>query len=242
MKTRISQMTRKKMTTYCNCNMNSIIDQWNEAAKTYSEKQEASAFALSNRKIVEKRFPKLNGEKVLDLGCGYGSYTDYFRSIGGDVVGVDGASSMIDIAKGRYPDCSFIVADITRPLSFENSSFDIIFCNQVLMDIEEVKNVFKECKRVLKPNGIFYYSIVHPAFYSGVWKDGGKHITSYITPGMATNNFWGETRHYHRPLSFYLNAASEAGFRLVHAEEPRAYEEEGKNGDIPLFFFAEYKI
>ena len=50
-------MTRKKMTTFCNNNMNSIIDQWNDAAKTYSEKQEESAFALSNKKIVEKRFP-----------------------------------------------------------------------------------------------------------------------------------------------------------------------------------------
>ena len=233
-------MTRKKMTTYCNYNMNSIIDQWNEAAKTYSEKQEASAFALSNRKIVEKRFPKLNGEKVLDLGCGYGCYTDYFRSIGGDVVGVDGAGAMIGIAKERYPDCSFLVADITRPLPFESDSFDIVFCNQVLMDIEEVKNVFEECKRVLKPKGTLYYSIVHPAFYNGEWKDGGKLITSYITPEIKANDFWGETKHFHRSLSFYLNAASDVGMMLVHAEEPRAYEEEGKNGDIPLFFFAEY--
>ena len=221
--------------------MNSIIDQWNKAAKTYSEKQEKSAFSLSNKRIVETRFPRLNGEKVLDLGCGYGCYTDYFRCIGGDAVGVDGAPAMIGIARERYPESSFIVADITCPLPFESGSFDIVFCNQVLMDIEEVRSVFEECKRILKPEGILYYSIVHPAFYNGEWKDGGKLITSYITPGVRSNDFWGETKHFHRPLSYYLNTASEAGLILVHAQEPSVYDGEGKNGDIPLFFFAEYK-
>ena len=114
------------------------IEQWNQAAGAYAKEQEQSAFSDMNKAIVKARFPKLSGEKVLDLGCGYGYYTDYFRSIGGDVIGVDGSPAMIEIAKEKYPDSAFAVADITGKLPFEDGAFDIVFCNQVLMDIDPV--------------------------------------------------------------------------------------------------------
>ena len=221
-----------------------VIGQWNDAAASYAEEQERSAFAEANRSIVKTRFEKLCGEKVLDLGCGYGSYTDYFRSIGGCATGVDGAFSMVELAKEKYPESAFEVADITEKLPFDDGAFDIVFCNQVLMDIEHVERVLEEVARVLKPDGIFYFTIVHPAFYNGGWVEGnpsGKLITSYITPAVTENHFWGETTHYHRPLSFYLNACSDAGLILTHTEEPRAYDGVSKNEDIPLFFFAEYR-
>ncbi|MBO4325610.1 MAG: class I SAM-dependent methyltransferase [Lachnospiraceae bacterium] len=226
--------------------MSENIQQWNKAAEAYAGEQEHSAFAESNRKVVRERFPGLNGERILDLGCGYGWYTDYFRSIGGNPVGVDGAGAMIDIAKRNYPDCAFITADITKPLPFESGSFDLVFCNQVLMDLEDVESVLTECFRVLKRGGIFYLSIVHPAFYNGTWETGaatgasGKLISSYLTQGTITNRFWGETKHFHRPLSYYLNAIADAGFVLRHTKEPRSYDGKNGNCDLPLFFFAEY--
>ena len=224
----------------------SVISQWNDVAETYTENQEDSLFADANRAVVKARFQELHGKHVLDLGCGFGYFTDYFRSIGAEVVGIDGAQAMIDIAMKRYPESVFAVADITNPLPFEAGEFDIVFCNLVLMDIENIESIFAECNRVLAPGGIFYYSIVHPAFYKGEWKTDaegktGKLITSYITPSESENHFWGSTKHFHRPLSYYLNLASEAGFMLVHSEEPRAYHEAAKNEDIPLFFFAEYR-
>lgn len=223
------------------------IEQWNQAASAFTKEQEQSVFSDMNKAIVKARFLKLSGEKVLDLGCGYGYYTDYFQSIGGDVIGVDGSPAMIEIAKQKYPDSAFAVADITEKLPFEDESFAIVFCNQVLMDIDPVAPVFAECRRVLKRGGIFYYSIVHPSFYIGEWKvdeetgRAGKMVTSYITPSVCENRFWGETKHYHRPLSDYLNGAAEEGLILVRAEEPKSYDLPGKNEEIPLFFFAEYR-
>ena len=220
-----------------------IIKQWNNAAETFAKEQESSAYADANKKIIKERFREFNGEKILDLGCGYGYYTEYFRSIGGIATGIDGSKAMIDIAKKNHPDCEFEVADITKEIPFEDNSFDLIFCNQVLMDIENVEGVFYECSRILKAGGILYYAITHPAFFNGEWsKDGeGKLIDSYLTPGVTTNLFWGETKHFHRPLSFYLNAAADAGLSLIHAEEPKVYDGINKNDDLPLFFFAEYK-
>lgn len=227
--------------------MNKIIRQWNEAAGKYSEDQEQSEYAAFNKAFVKERFRVLKGERVLDLGCGYGYYTEYFRSIGGSPVGIDGAQTMIDIAQKTYPECSFSVGDITKILPFGADSFDIVFCNQVLMDIEDIQSVLAECHRILKRDGVFYYSIVHPAFYGGTWETDrstgivGKMISSYVTPKVVSNHFWGDTVHFHRPLSFYLNAASDVGFMLLHTEEPKVYRGNEKNADLPLFFFAEYK-
>ena len=226
--------------------MKDIINQWNDAAAKYIEDQERSEYAESNKRIVKSRFERLNGEELLDIGCGYGFYTDYFRSIGAKAVGVDGSEKMIETARERYPLTDFFVADITKPLPFENEQFDIVFSNQVFMDIEDADLVFSECNRVLKAGGILYYSIVHPAFYDGKWVEDengymyAKQTEKYIEPYRFTNRFWGETEHFHRPLSYYLNTAAKYGFVLKRADEPVSYDGKTKNSELPLFFFAEY--
>lgn len=226
--------------------MQDIINQWNRAASKYEEDQEGSEFADSNKRVVQARFQHFNGEKVLDLGCGYGFFTDYFRSIGADAIGIDGSEKMIGLARDRYPGAEFFVMDITRPFAFENNQFDVVFSNQVLMDIEDIEFVFAECRRVMKTGGILYYSIVHPAFYDCHWQKDengyryAKVIDKYIKPYQFTQEFWGETEHFHRPLSCYLNIAAKNGFTLKETCEPVSYDGINKNSDLPLFFFAEY--
>ena len=95
--------------------MKDIINQWNHAALKYMEDQECSEYAQGNKKVVKTRFEHLNGEKLLDLGCGYGYYTNYFRSIGAEAIGIDGSEKMIEIARKRYPLTEFSVVDITMP-------------------------------------------------------------------------------------------------------------------------------
>ena len=227
--------------------MKDIINQWNHAALKYMEDQECSEYAQGNKKVVKTRFEHLNGEKLLDLGCGYGYYTNYFRSIGAEAIGIDGSEKMIEIARKRYPLTEFSVVDITMPFPFGDNQFDLVFSNQVLMDVENIDFVFSECKRVLKTGGIFYYSIVHPAFYDCHWlKDTNgyryaKVIEKYIKPYQFSHQFWGETEHFHRSLSYYLNLAAQNGLVLQHTAEPVSYDGKNKNSDLPLFFFAEYR-
>lgn len=226
--------------------MQDVIQQWDNAAAAYAEDQEKSEFAESNKAVIEARFKQLNGERVLDLGCGYGWYTDFFTRIGADAVGVDGSEKMIAIAQERYPNLEFTLADIENPLPFDNESFDIVFSNQVLMDIENADFVISECERVLKSGGIFYFGIVHPCFYDCKWlKDENgycyaKAMERYISDHKMSNEYWGSTAHFHRPLSFYLNAAAKYGFILKEVHEPVSYDGVTKNNDLPLFFFAEF--
>ena len=227
--------------------MRSTIDQWNRAAACYSEDQERSAFAAANRKVVEQRFSAVSGLRILDLGCGDGWYSGMLAAKGADVTGCDGSEAMLALAQSKHPNCRFFQQDITKPLEISANSFDIVLCNQVLMDIDPFEPAINEAARVLKPSGVLWLSIVHPAFYDGRWSadDSGFKdrvcISRYLSEYSFENTFWGETRHYHRPLSRYLNAAAKAGLLLANIEEPEAYDGIRKTKEIPLFINAEFK-
>lgn len=225
---------------------NSVIKQWDKAASRYFEEQEQSEFVAVNKKVISERFRELNGERVLDLGCGYGWYTNYLSCVGGAVIGCDGSKKMISIAEKQYPDCKFELADIEKALPYSDSTFDIVFCNQVLMDIEDFEKVYQEVYRILKPDGIFYFSIVHPAFYDCQWeqdKNGfrkNKIMTKYLSEYSFKNEFWGKTTHFHRTVSKYINSALSKGFVLKSLEEPESYDGVTKSKEFPLFLFAEF--
>lgn len=223
-----------------------VIQQWNRAAQAYMTDQEKSDFVQSNKKIVQERFQDLSGKTVLDLGCGYGWYTEYFRQIGAKAVGCDGAEKMIELSKKQYPECQFDVVDAEKVFPYENDTFDLVFCNQVLMDLENIDNLLGEVQRVLKTDGTFYMAIVHPAFYHCEWgKDEtgfkkAKIMEKYLTHYSFDNDFWGSTRHYHRTVSWYLNTIVKHGFQFVWMGEPEAYDGITKTKEFPLFMFGEF--
>lgn len=197
--------------------------------------------------MVTERFQSLLSKRVLDLGCGYGWYTDFFSSIGANVTGCDGSERMLELAREKYPDCNFECIDIEKSLPYENNSFDLVFCNQVIMDILNVEELLEEVFRITKTSGIFYFSIVHPAFYDCRWGQdengfrNAKIMTKYLSEYSFENEFWGKTTHYHRTISKYINTAIEKGFRLVRLEEPISYDGVTKSKEFPLFLFAEFR-
>jgi len=226
---------------------NEIIAEWDEAAQDYFLLQENNEFVQVNKRVVQRRFTKLAYEKVLDLGCGYGYYTNYFTKIGGNVIGCDGSKKMLSIAQGQYPQCVFEYADIEKPLVYPDNKYDIVFCNQVLMDIENLDKIIHEIYRITKHNGLFYMSIVHPAFYDGEWgKDEtgfrkNKIMERYLSEYFFYNEHWGKTKHFHRTISKYLNTIIDSGFILTSINEPKSYDGIKKSSEFPLFLFAEFK-
>lgn len=224
-----------------------MIRQWDKAAHLFCDYQETSEYAKLNKEIVMKRFSSLQNKKVLDLGCGYGWYSNYFSKIGAKVIGCDGSIEMLKLARKKYPNIQFEYMDIEDRLNIQDNSFDIVFSNQVLMDIKNIPHLIKEVHRILKKHGIFYVSIVHPAFYDGEWLSDekgfkkSKIIEKYLSEYSFDNEFWGKTRHYHRTISFYLNTISDAHFRLICLQEPPVYDNVNKSQEIPLFLFMEFE-
>ncbi|MBU3942929.1 class I SAM-dependent methyltransferase, partial [Patescibacteria group bacterium] len=98
-------------------------------------------------------FKTEKNEKVLDSGCGNGRYYELLKHT--DYTGVDNSRELIQIARGKYPEAKFQVADALA-LPFPDNSFDQVYSIAVLHHIpsKELRLKFlREIKRVLKPNG-----------------------------------------------------------------------------------------
>ena len=225
---------------------NNSINEWDKAAAGYSKSQENSPYSLFNKKYVKSLFVHdLRGLRILDAGCGNGYYANFFHEQGADVTGCDGSSEMLKIAKEKYPKIRFDLLDLEEELPYSDEQFDIIFCNQVLMDLENISNTVASFSRLLKDGGYFYFSVVHPCFYLGDWetddkgKKAYKKITNYLSHSSEKNNFWGTTTHYHRPVSYYLNLLNKNSLILETLLEPPIFisGDDDSTSRIPLFLF-----
>jgi len=95
------------------------------------------------------------GDVVADMGCGwmYRPVKEALASICGKVYAVDANEKLLEQAPAE--NMKFIIADITKPIEqIEAGSLDTIFSISVLEDLGDmVADVFKEFKRLLKPEG-----------------------------------------------------------------------------------------
>jgi SAM-dependent methyltransferase len=96
---------------------------------------------------------RLRAHRVMDLGCGAGDSVDLFRSVDPDVswVGVDVEESP-EVAGRTRADAEFVTFD-GRRLPFEDESFDLVYCKQVLEHVEHPHELVREAARVLRPGG-----------------------------------------------------------------------------------------
>lgn len=105
-------------------------------------------------------------QRVLDLGCGNGGYSQALHTAGAKVVS-------LDRLRPESPPASFIRGDALA-LPFADNTFPFIFCASLIEHVPHPHRLLEEIKRVLQPNGLAYISF--PPFYSPV---GGHQFSPY---------------------------------------------------------------
>ena len=203
------------------------------------------------------------GESVLDLGCGQGFFSRAFAAAGASVTGVDISKELIAIARRLSPPyVRFEVASADRLDFAAGASFDKVAIVLALQNMDNLKGVVRECRRVLKTGGDLYLVLNHPAFRvpkasSWGWDEEAgvqyRRVERYLSestvkiqvhPGDRPDQY---TLSFHRPLQAYMKALTNAGFCVVRLEEwnsnrksqpgPRAAAENRARQEIPLFLF-----
>jgi len=164
------------------------------------------------------------GAKVLDIGCGPGTFTQHFVKHGFVVEGIDLSVTMIEIAKKKLPQINFQLMDM-RQLSFSENNFDGIFAAYSLIHIPsvEVAETLKGFMRILKTGGIL-----------GLITQKGeadKIVDEPMQPGEKMFfNFFTKDR-----LQKFLD---NSGFKLEYQEEAVLADTEGSGSDCVIYTIA----
>lgn len=119
-------------------------------------------FLYARRFEVLQRALSLHGidprvSSVLDIGCGSGIYTAFWKERGaGDYTGVDLSQRGIDALTDQYPQYRFVCGDVTEPEFTMGRSFDIVTLFDVLYHITDnarATQALMNIAAMLKPHG-----------------------------------------------------------------------------------------
>lgn len=119
-------------------------------------------------------------EKILDLGCGSGSFTSRLAQTFPNIIGIDISPELVGYAKKRTLNVIYRVGDIEN-LDIPANSVDVCALFGVLHHFENIENVMREVYRVLKKGGRFWSYDPHkynPAFF--IYRDSSSPFMSKI--------------------------------------------------------------
>lgn len=89
---------------------------------------------------------------VLDIGCGIGQYIPSMHRA--KVIGIDFSAEALVEAAERFPYASFMCLDFSDGLPYDDQTFDIVFCSEVIEHMENPTTLVAEIRRVLLPGGV----------------------------------------------------------------------------------------
>ena len=108
--------------------------------------------------VPHEWFGEMRGKRILGLACGGGQQMPVFTALGSKCTVLDYSEAQLkserDVAAREGYEIECVRADMTKPLPFEDNTFDLIFHPVSNCYVEEVEPIWRECYRVLKPGGV----------------------------------------------------------------------------------------
>lgn len=103
------------------------------------------------------------GERVIDLGCGTGSYLIPLAKITKEIVGVDFSQKSLGILRTKLnnqvrSNIQLCQGDI-KDMPFEAKSFDVAYSMSTLYYVSEVERAILEIGRILKSGGVAIFEL-----------------------------------------------------------------------------------
>ena len=93
------------------------------------------------------------GDRLLDLGCGDGTFAEAARAAGAQVVAVDVAAAAVERARTAHPELDVRVVPEDGPLPLEEDAFDVVWLGETLEHVVDTALLLAEARRVLRFGG-----------------------------------------------------------------------------------------
>lgn len=204
-----------------------VIARWNDLARWWDavqgERGDAYRTQIIYPWLLSHLAPSM-GRRVLDLGCGNGSFCRLLAHSGATVVGLDASSEMISCAQRRsgHHRIQYVEEDV---LSFDVDAANVFTDVVSVFSLQDMPNPALACCKVygtLAPGGAFLIVLEQEHYMRSI----GRHTTTrrvwihaaeVESQGAVQLIYWnnrGCTFSFVRPLVYYERCLTRAGFTV----------------------------
>lgn len=197
-----------------------ILQAWTMNAAPWAEAVQsgsiASRVAITNQAVLEA-VGKGPG-RLLDLGCGEGWLGRALAAAGWEVLGVDGAQPLIDVAE-RLGGAEYLCLPYEGlRQALEDRRFECVVANFSLLGDQSTADAIAAAGRLLVPGGRLVVQTVHPCWVDEPESEGWREETWQALGALScTPSPW-----YYRNLGSWLRLLKERGLSKLETREPTA--------------------
>ena len=196
------------------------------------------------KKVPHEWLGDLKGKRVLGLASGGGQQMPIFCALGAVCTVLDYTQKQLEsermVAAREGYAIELVRADMTRPLPFPDGTFDLVFHPVANCYAREVKPIWRECWRVLKPGGLLLSGVDHYINY--IVDEEEREIVNRLPFDPLVNEDQrrqleavdGGVQFSHT-LEEQINGQLEAGFALLNLYEDTNGEGRLHELNIPTF-------
>lgn len=200
---------------------------YDDFARAYAQQNDSGLFnAWYGRPEILRLAGDVNGQRVLDAGCGHGPLFRELRARGAAVSGFDLSPAMVTLARERLGDEADVrVADLAAPLPYADDEFDLVVISLALHYVEDWAPTLRELRRVLRPGGRILVAVIHPFVYAFCYQDEDYFALTQYSEDYDLAGTKAVMTYWHRPLQDVLGAFLDAGLIITGVTEPAAVPE-----------------
>jgi SAM-dependent methyltransferase len=98
------------------------------------------------------------GARILDVGCGVGSFLRYAAGLGAEVHGIDASEALVEIARDRLPGADVRVGEM-ESLPYADDTFDLVSGFNSFFFANDLVAALREAGRVAKPGAPVVFQV-----------------------------------------------------------------------------------
>ena len=189
-----------------------VIEGYNRWAATYEN--DTNPLIRLEERVTPELIGHVEGQRVLDLGCGTGRYCTLLAERGASIVGLDPSEKMLEQARQRTSALSYIELHhgTIEQMDFPNEYFDMVLSALALNHLPELEPTLREMVRVLKYRGRMIISDIHP-----YWPVSGHNYVEFFDESGQEYRI----PEYPHLIEEYWQILNVLGMRLEVIREPR---------------------
>lgn len=158
---------------------------WSTNRKTFSGSNQG--YAPNLRRWMKHELRDLpRTARVLEVGCGDGSFTTDLAAKFSSVTAIDISAGQIADNAARLPGITFRQHDVSEAFPFAEATFDVVWCSEVLEHLFDPRFALREMHRILRPGGRLLVTVPYHGRFKNVlialfnWDEHFVPSTSHI--------------------------------------------------------------